>query len=145
MKFRNTVLTSALAVATATSVAALANAATAATAQPAQTTEAKETVYGNFGSAKAECFVTGDFLDVDVTLSSVRGRIAFVDGLVTTDAGHFKVFTHLPNPFKYTIEDSVQLSLVGIDPGTYAANVSGSGTTTRGIFMFATFCEFTVD
>lgn len=125
-------------------VAVHANAATPDSMQIPQSVENKETVRGNFGSATAECVVTGDLLDVDITLNSVRGKIAIMAGTVTTDAGHIKAFSHIPVRSKYEVNDSVQLSLEEVEAGTYTATVLGSGTTTEGIFAFTTSCDFSV-
>lgn len=126
--------------------------ATSLTARPVAAVEvptavaaqAKNTVYGNFGSATSNCVVTGDFVDVDITLKSVRGTVSAIGGTVSSDASHIKAFTHLSNPSRYTVRDSVQLSLVGVAPGTYTATVFGTGTTNQGVFAFTTSCDFTV-
>ena len=102
----------------------------------------KATIYGNFGSATANCIVTGDQLDVDITLRSARGGILNMSGTVSTEAGHFRAFTHLSNPSSYTVRHSVQFSLRGVEPGEYTATVYGTGTTTQSIFGFTTFCTF---
>ena len=143
MKLINSSLISVvLAVLTVTTVEPAVGRVEASVASTVPTTENKATIYGNFGSATANCVVTGDKLDVDITLTSVRGKITYMAGTVSTDAGHVKAFTHSPNVSKYTVEDSVQLSLVGVDSGNYTANVYGSGTTTQGVFFFTTYCTF---
>lgn len=125
-------------------VAVHANAATPDLMQIPQSVENKETVRGNFGFATTECVVAGNLLDVDITLNSVRGKITIMAGTVTTDAGHIKVFSHIPVRSKYEVNDSVQLSLEGVEAGIYTTTVLGSGTTTEGIFAFTTFCTFSV-
>lgn len=84
---------------------------------------------------------------MDITLSSARGPITAYTGAVTTSRIlGVHPYGGIVNPPTTTVYEQVQTVIEDWDLGLYTATLSGSGTTTQGVFILGQpTCSIKVD
>jgi len=110
------------------------------------TTLPKGSVTGNFGTVSLDCSIDDEWWYMDITLRSRRGAITSYTGVVGTSIPSAHGFGGFPNPPTVTVYDQVQRSVGSLQPGTYTATLTGTGTTVEGAFALGSpSCSITVN